>query len=184
MKNSIIILVVLVCMVIHTNRVVASDRNVRNMTPRERIFVGGFLGLQIGTLTTVSVHLHGGYLVTNRLTLGLGGNYQYTNNRWFGESFSSHIYGAGAFARFDIISGFFAHAEYERLSLQSYIPDTPPGERPRIREDNYFIGAGYGLPLSERVRLNILMLYNLNQNSQVYFDNPFFRLGVDVYLFN
>ncbi len=163
---------------------VASDRDVREMTPRERIFVGGYLGLQIGNIhSTAGIHLYGGYLLTNRLTVGAGGNYQYNNFRWRDESYSSHVYGFNVFSRFRVVSGLFMHAEYERLNLQSYQPDTPPEDRPRVTEDNYLLGVGYALPLSERVRLNILMLYNLNDNSQVYFDNPFFRVGVDVFIF-
>ncbi len=164
----------------------AEDRDVRNMTHRERFFVGGFLGLQLGTFTAVSVNLHGGYLITNRLSAGIGGNYQYTNDKWFGESYSSHVYGGGAFVRFRMYSQLFVHTEYERIRLQSRLPplnpDYDPADRRTITEENYFVGAGYGLPLSDRVRLNLLLLYNLNENSQVYFDNPFFRVGLDVYL--
>ncbi len=163
---------------------VASEPNVREMSPRERIFVGGYLGLQIGNIhSTVGLHLHGGYLLTNRLSAGVGGNYQYNNFRWLNDSYSSHIYGANAFMRFRVVSGFFLHAEYERLNLQSYLPDKPPEDRPRVTEDNYLLGVGYAIPLSGRVRLNLLMLYDLEDNSQVYFDNPFFRVGVDVFIF-
>ncbi len=164
----------------------AGERDVRDMTHRERVFVGGFLGIQLGSFTAVSVNLHGGYRITNRLSAGLGGNYQYTNDTWFGESYSSHVYGANVFSRFRIYSHFFVHAEYERLRLQSRLPplnpDFDPDDRTTITEENYFLGAGYGLPVSERIRLNLLLIYNFNQDSQVYFDNPFFRVGLDVYL--
>lgn len=171
-------------LLVFSNVSVASDRDVREMSPRERVFVGGYIGLQIGNIhSTAGLHLHGGYLLTNRLTVGAGGNYQYSNFRWFDESYSSHVYGANVFTRFRLVSGFFLHAEYERLNLQSYLPDRPPEDRPRVTEDNYLLGAGYAIPLSERVRLNLLMLYNLNDDSQVYFDNPFFRVGVDVFIF-
>ncbi len=164
----------------------AEERDVHEMSHRERVFIGGFLGVQLGTFTAVSVNLHGGYLITNRLSAGIGGNYQYTNDTWFGESFSSHVYGASVFSRFRVYSHFFVHAEFERLRLQSRLPHTDPDfdpdDRATISEDNYLLGAGYGLPMSDRVRLNLLLLYNFNQDSQVYFDNPFFRVGLDVYL--
>ncbi len=164
----------------------AGERDVRDMSTRERIFVGGFLGAQFGTFTTVSVNLHAGYLITNRLSAGIGGNYQYANDNWFGQSYSSHVYGGNVFARFQVYSTFFVHAEFERIRLQSRIPvldpDFDPDDRTSIIESNYFLGAGYGLPFSDRVRMNILLLYNFNQNSQAYHDNPFFRIGVDVFL--
>lgn len=162
----------------------ASDRDVSEMTPRERIFVGGYLGLQLGSVhSTVGIHLHAGYLLTNSLSVGVGGNYQYNNFKWMNESFSSHIYGFNALTRFRLVAGLFLHAEYEHLNLQSYHDHSHPEDRPRVNENNYLLGAGYAIPLSERVRLNILMLYNLNNDSQVYFDNPFFRLGIDVFIF-
>ncbi len=185
LKMLVIIPAVLV-LILAPSDVRAEDRDVRNMTHRERLFVGGFLGLQLGTFTAVSVNLHAGYLITNRLSAGISGNYQYTNDRWFGESYASHVYGGGAFVRFRLYSQLFVHTEYERIRLQSRLPplnpDYDPADRRTITEDNYFVGAGYGLPLSDRVRLNLLFLYNLNENSQVYFDNPFFRVGLDIYL--
>ncbi len=169
-----------------TSASVAEEIDVSNLSPRERTFVGGFLGLQVGSAyTTVSINLHTGYRLTNRLTAGLGGNYQYVNDTWFGDSFSSHTYGANLFARFRVRSHFFLHAETERLWLQSRpdpFDDTDPDDRPTITEDNYFLGAGYAFPVSDRVRLNLLLLYNFNDNSQAYRDNPVFRVGVDVFL--
>lgn len=167
----------------------AGERDVHDLSTRERIFVGGFLGAQFGTFTTVSLSLHAGYRITNRLSAGIGGNYQYTNDSWFGQSFSSHVYGGNAFARFRVYSTLFLHAEFERVRLQSRAPALPvldpdfdPDDRTFITENNYFVGAGYGLPMSDRIRLNLLLLYNFNQTSQAYQDNPVFRIGVDVYL--
>ncbi len=162
------------------------ERPVSDLSPRERTFVGGFLGLQVGSFTAVSLNLHAGYRLTDRLSAGLAGSYHYANDSWFGQSFSSHMYGASVFARFRVHSGIFVHGEYERIRLESrlppYDPHFDPDDRPTVTEENYFIGAGYAIPMSERVRLNILALYNLNRDSQAYLDNPFFRVGVDIFL--
>lgn len=160
----------------------AADRNVSDMSTRERIFVGGFVGLQLGTFTAINLHLHAGYLITNRLSAGIGGNYQYANDRFMGQSYSSHVVGGSVFARFRVYDHLFLHAEGERLRLQSRLSLIDPDDRPTITENNLLVGPGYGLPLSDRVRINLLLLYNLNENSQVYFNNPFFKVGVDIYL--
>lgn len=166
-----------------TENISAQNRSVRDMSPSERIFVGGFLGLQLGTFTAISVHLHGGYLITDRLSAGLGGNYQYTRDAFFGEALTSHVYGSNFFARFDVVSNFFIHGEYERIQVRTYRSLTNPGERTTLSEDNIFMGVGYGLRASDRVRLNLLLLYNFNDDSRVYLDNPVFRVGVDLFLF-
>lgn len=188
MKKIIIVgtILTMLSFMVSSGQIRAEDVDVRDLPTRERIFVGGFLGLQAGTFTAVSLHLHGGYLITNRFSAGVGGNYQYTREVWFGTDYTTHFYGANVFSRFQIISGFFLHGEYERIRLQSRLPtlnpDFDPDERSSITEDNYFLGAGYGLPLSQRATINILLLYNFNQNSQAYLDNPFFRVGVDIFL--
>ncbi len=184
MKQKIpVVLILFAVFLMWTENSFAQNRSVRDMSPSERIFVGGFFGLQIGTFTAISLHLHGGYLITDRLSAGLGGNYQYTRDAFFGESLSSHVYGSNVFVRFDVVSNFFLHGEYERIQVRTYRSVQNPGERTTITEDNYFLGVGYGLQASDRVRLNLLLLYNFNDNSRVYFDNPFFRVGVDVFLF-
>ncbi len=159
----------------------AEEKDVSDMEHRERIFVGGMIGLQLGTLTAVSINLHGGYRLTNRLSAGIGGMYQYANDRWFGESYSSHVYGGSVFARFGLAGDLFLHAEYERLQVESRLSLQPPDERPRITEQNYLLGAGYGLRLSESAVINLMLLYNFNDDSQVHFSNPFMRVGIDIY---
>ncbi len=159
-----------------------SEPDVRELSVRERIFVGGFVGLQLGNYTSVGINAHAGYRITNRLSAGFGGVYQFANDRWLGESFTSHMYGGGLFARFRVFDQLFIHAEHEWLSLISRIDLSGPDNRQRISEENLLLGLGYGLRMSERVRLNLLLLYNFNEETQVYFNNPFFRVGIDVYL--
>ncbi len=187
--------VVLALVLLHAGEALAGplvlnsyDRDVSDMTVRERFFVGGFVGLQFGTFTAVSLNLHAGYLITNNISAGAGGIYQYTNDNLMGTSYSSHVYGASAFARFNVYSGLFVHTEYERLRLKTRLspfdfdPGSDPDDRTTISENNYFIGAGYGIRMSDRLTLNLLLLYNLNENSHVYMDNPFFRVGVDIFM--
>jgi hypothetical protein len=180
MYKTIAITTLLVLNVLSPAMAAGDENNVKEMSTRERIFVGGFVGLQFGTFTAVNVSAQAGYRITNRFSAGVGSSYQYERSSWFGTSFSSHVYGGSVFARYRVVARAFIHAENEWLSFQSRLPGMEPGERPRITETNTLLGIGYGLPLSDRVRLNILLLYNLNDNSQVYYDNPFFRVGVDV----
>lgn len=158
------------------------DPHVRDIPFKERIFVGGFLGLQLGTFTSINFSAHTGIRITNRLSAGFGGSYQFANDKWLGESYTSHTYGGNVFARFRVIGDGFIHAENEWLNLQSRLDLEDPVNRQRISEQNQLLGVGYGLRMSPRARFNILVLYNFNTKSQAYFDNPFFRAGIDIYL--
>ncbi|MFO7998357.1 MAG: hypothetical protein R6U86_05175 [Bacteroidales bacterium] len=195
MKKSVTLFIILAFPIMLFAQILEGDeeRDVRDLTTPERVFVGGFVGLQFGTFTAVNLSLHGGYRITNRLSAGLGGMYQYSNDRWFGQSISSHVYGGSVFARFRVFFRAFIHAEHEWLSVQSrpYLDQENPsdpssgdfsGDRPRSTEKNMLLGPGYAFRVSPRITLNIMALYNFNQESKVYFDNPFFRAGVDVSL--
>jgi len=158
----------------------AEGRDVSDLSPRERIFFGGFLGLQLGTQTAINISPQAGFLISNRLSAGFGATYQLYHDRFFGQSFTTHVYGYSVFGRFHILPRIFAHAEFEQLNLQyrdNRVLDQP-GDR--FWETNIFLGAGYRQPLSERVNLNIMLLYNFNEQSQAYYQNPIFRFGVDV----
>ncbi|MFW5757670.1 MAG: hypothetical protein ACOCUQ_02485 [Bacteroidota bacterium] len=165
------------------------ERDVKEMSTRERIIFGGYLGLQIGNLiTSVNISPTIGYLITNRLTAGLGGTYQYYRDRGWGSSVdfstSTHIYGGSVYTRYLVFRQIFAHLEFEALNLDSQMGFSPAtGANPndeRYWEYNYFAGGGYRAPLGPKVFLNLMVLYNFNTSSVVYYQNPVFRFGVEV----
>lgn len=185
MKKNVIICMLLILPLTAFSQFGSLDEeeiDVKELPTKERLFVGGFIGLQFGTYTSVSLNTLAGYRITNRLSAGIGGTYQYSNDRFGGPSLVSHIYGGGVFSRFRIIDKAFIHAEHEWLSVISRMDWIADGNKQRITETNFLVGPGYGIALSPRANLNILLLYNFNENSQVYLDNPFFRVGLDISL--
>jgi hypothetical protein len=181
-KKTYLLCLFVVLMILDQGGASAEERNVRLMSPVERIFVGGYLGAHFDFLTTLSLHAHTGYLLTNRLSAGISSNFQYSAI-WGQRELATHVYGGGAFLRFKVISDFFVQTEFERLQLRIRQSSNSPDRFAKSSEDNYFIGLGYAAPVSRRVNLNLVFLYNIQQNSKVYFNNPFFRIGVDVYPF-
>lgn len=169
-------------------KVMADDeKDVKDLPVRERIYIGGYLGLQIGTITSVNISPTVAYRFTNRITGGVGGTYQYYRDRGWGLNpdyyNATHIFGGSVFTRYNITRQFFAQAEYEALNLDSqmgYGLDNISGNR--FWEQNYFLGGGYRAMLGPRAFLNLMLLYNFNNQSVVYYQNPIFRIGVDVRL--
>jgi hypothetical protein len=164
------------------------EENVRDLPTRQRILVGGNLSLQIGNISTsVVIAPTIGYRLTNRLTSGVGLSYQYYRNAGWGQmaGFTSviHMYGGSVYSRFRILPQIFIHAEYEGLNMDSQMGWlVNPDNTARFWEHNYFLGGGYRTRLGERAALNLMVLYNFNQNSLIYFQNPIFRFGIDVRL--
>ncbi len=187
--NKNIVLIVVFWILALPFAVFADDEepDVKDMPTRERILVGGNIGLQISNINTmVLVSPRIGYRLTNRLTSGLGLTYQYyRHSGWGNTQYRSvtHIYGGSLFSRFSITRQLFLQAEYEALNLDSRMGTLINTDSDnRFWEQNYFLGGGYRAPLGSRASINLMLLYNFNQNSVVYFQNPIFRVGVDVSL--
>ncbi|NBC24998.1 MAG: hypothetical protein GVX78_05220 [Bacteroidetes bacterium] len=60
---------------------------------KERIFVGGGLGLSFGTITNIRIAPVVGYRVSPDLSFGLGPSYQYYSDSRFTPKLESTIYG-------------------------------------------------------------------------------------------
>lgn len=152
------------------------DYDVRDLDFKERIFFGGYIGLQFGDFTFVDISPIAGYRITNKLSAGIGLTYQYFHDRFFG--YGTHTFGGSTFARFLIIPQAFVYAEYEMLNLESTYFFEDNGNR--FWEYNYFLGAGYRQRIGSRAFFNIMLLYNFNDDSFVYFQNPIFRFSIEV----
>ncbi|MTI22431.1 hypothetical protein E1176_15470 [Fulvivirga sp. RKSG066] len=126
---------------------------------KDRVFVGGGLGLQFGTITNIEVSPLVGYRVTDNFSAGLGITYSYYkiefNN---GEEFETNIYGGRLFARRSLTDQFFLQAEYESLNLEYFNPFDNTFQREWV--PGLFLGGGYFMPLSRNVGLSAIALYN------------------------
>lgn len=165
------------------------DTDVSDLPIRERIYVGGYVGLQFGTITAIIVSPTIAFRFTNRLTSGLGATYQYYRDSGFSvfengqqSTIITSIYGGNLFARYTITPQIFAQTEFEAMNLDSRIGSPLDNREGRYWEFNYFAGGGYRAALSPRTFLNIIVLWNFNNESQIHNQNPVIRLGVDVRL--
>jgi hypothetical protein len=111
-------------------------------------------------------------------------------------NFKANVYGGRIFARYylrslfdNFLGNFFAHAEYEYLYYtRPYTQDLtgniidPYGNTYRRGKDvqeinSLFVGVGYEQPFTERVFMDIMVLYNINETYASPYSNPVFRLG-------
>ena len=144
----------------------------------DRMFFGGGFGLQFGTQTYVEVAPTVGYRITDKLAAGLGMKYIYYK---FDDNFfeySDHIYGGGPFLRYFLFEELFLHAEHEVLNLRVY--DYLTGEYQRKNISSVFLGGGYRQMLGGNSSLEILLLYNVNENRNSPYINPIFRIGFGI----
>ncbi len=133
-----------------------------------------------------------GYRINDRVAVGPGISYAYTNQT-FGKgnpTLSLNNIGVKGFAQIQILDQFFVHAEYEVTKAQLPVVDA---NNNFIIVNNKFLtgsrtvesplaGIGYRTPISDRVAADILVLYNFNNsfNNSIY-GNPVIRFN---FLFN
>lgn len=138
-----------------------------------KVFVGGNMGLQFGTITLVNISPLIGYKITDRLSAGITTTYIYYKYNTI--NFSSSIYGAGVFARLNILENVFGHAEYEVLNVDSY---DFPGTRTNI--ENIFVGGGFSQPIGANSSYTIMALWNLGDSKYSPYSNPILRMGFNI----
>ncbi len=161
-------------------------------TLRERIFFGGNFGLQFGTVTNIEISPLAGIYLTPRLAVGPGIRYEYYKSNYPGfVPYETHIYGGTVFARYMVIKnlseaiglglnfGFFGHAEYEMLSLESryFEIGAPPNAEGRFNLHSVLLGGGIYQPIGRRAGFLLMVLWNLNETVNSPYSNPIFRIG-------
>lgn len=136
----------------------------------DKLRLGGSVGpLSFGTVTSIGVSPVAGYQVTDRLALGGGLTYQYTQIKYSPTVKTSYDnYGGRFFGMFNVFESINLNAEYESLNVQ-YRDYTASGVARRKWINSAMVGASYSTPVGGRFirAFNLIVLYNLSYNSLV-----------------
>lgn len=136
------------------------DKSLKGVPLKERIVVGGGLGLQFGSqVDMLSIAPMVGYRVTERLMMGTGITYRYTKYKYYNPSIKLIDYGVNPFARYTIFKGIFLHAEYEYLSYEF-----PQSATVSVRNgyNSFLAGGGFFQPIGDKAAFYMLALYNFS----------------------
>jgi hypothetical protein len=134
-----------------------------------KVYTGGGLGLQFGTVTLINVAPDIGYKITERYSAGVGLRYMYLQI----PGYKIDIYGASIFNRFIVTDFFFLHGEYEVLNGPwDY---RFPGHRFNL--NNVWVGGGLRQG-GGGTSFNVMALWNLNDEG--YLPNPQIRMGISI----
>jgi hypothetical protein len=177
---------IFICIVI-TSMSVISGQNTKEQAPpiRERIFFGGSMGLQFGTVTDIQVMPMIGLWVLPRVAVAVGPNYRYYKDPYN----QTALYGGNAYVQYALVRdigsvvplgihiGIFLHLEDELLSLESafWDPSNPAGGRFAV--NTVLAGAGISQPLGSRSSINLMFLWALNDSGFGLYSNPEIRVS-------
>ncbi len=143
----------------------------------ERMYVGGNVGAWFGTSTYINVSPVIGIKITNELSLGVTGTYNYYSQTYGGQKFVSTVYGGGAFGRYLFFENFFGKVGFEKLSVLDYISILPNS---RVWVDNILVGGGYRQLFSKRGSFVAAIFYNVNQTPLSPYPNPIIQIGFNI----
>jgi hypothetical protein len=163
------------------------EDNTQDQAPpfRERVFVGGNLGLMFGTITDIQISPVVGYWVLPRIAVAVGPTYRYLKN----EFDRTAIYGGKAYVQLVIVqdinsvipmgvhTGIFLHVENELLSLKTSFWKNPPYTSDRFYINTVLAGGGISQQVGKRSSLDFLILWPLNDSGYDIYSKPEIRVS-------
>lgn len=145
----------------------------------KRLFFGGNFGIQVGEPTIIELSPLIGYRITEKLSSGIQINYNYIHVSRL--NISTMVYGGSVFTNYYFTKNFFARGEYEWLSLESrYFHPAIYKTQKRFSIHNVLVGGGYRQQLGERSFVNLIILWNLNDNALSPYQNPIIRMSFEL----
>lgn len=180
-KSFSYILFIILLIVLNISAKAQDSTMIRKHPPKERIidrmFFGGNIGLQFGTVTFIDVSPLVGYRITDKISGGIGATYQYYHYKDKVYDFETNVYGGRVFGRYFFTDYLFAHAEYEYLNLEAF--DFFP--RRRVDVGSLLAGGGYFQRFgSGNSGMIIMLLYNFTESAYTPYQNPIIRIGVNI----
>jgi len=150
---------------------------------KDKLFVGGSVGLSFGTVDYVSIAPLVGFHLAPRFDLAIQPFYSYTKDNRYSPEFSASNYGADVLGRVRIVQSFFAEARVEWISYE-YLDTFSQSRR---QSDTYpMAGLGYTVGAG-RAGISFSALYNFGyDNNSLYgaygpYDSPvIYQVGVSV----
>lgn len=142
----------------------------------DKVFIGGNIGFQFGTVTFAEISPLVGYRFTDKISAGIGITYQYYHYKDQLYDFKTDVYGGRVFGRYFFTDYLFAHTEYEYLNLEAF---DFQGRR-RVDVGSLLVGGGYFQRFGEYSGISAMLLYNFTESAYTPYTNPIFRIGIVV----
>lgn len=162
MTRSLFFFILLSCFAVsvRAQRNEGYDNSLKDLPLKERIVVGGGLGLSFGTQQDFfSISPMVGYRVTERLLAGSGITYRYTKYKYYKPAIKLTDYGVNPFLRYTVFNGIFVQTEYEYLNYE--FPVTVETSERRAY-NSFLAGGGFVQPIGGKAAFYILAMYNFS----------------------
>jgi hypothetical protein len=127
---------------------------------QDRIYFGGGMGLSGGSgYTMISLSPIVGYMISDRLSGGIGATYQYYKF----DDFSDNRWGGQVFLRMNVINPIFLYGSYEFINYST----GPTLDGPRETVSRLPLGVGISQPIGRRSSINMIAAYDVLWDDQL-----------------
>lgn len=161
-------------------------------------------GLSFGSNTSVEISPFVSYNLNNKISVGVGGIYNYYNSRYY--NYETNVYGGRIFGNITnflgdgkfylpniYFSGFdfglstfelknvFIRGEYDVLSLESkyFAPSGLYQSQDRFLSSSFLVGVGVKEYFNDRFCTTVTLLFNVNAQINIFYSNPTLRFGFE-----
>lgn len=147
---------------------------------KDRLWFGGGLGLNFGSVTAIQLEPLVGYKVDQKgkFSVGTGLSYRYFSDNRYNPAIEYSAYGYRFFTRYRVIPQAYLHCEFLDLNAERYIGI---GETVhRIWIPHLLVGGGVSQPIGEHSSFMLQVLWEVLQdpNSVYRGQGPIFSGGV------
>lgn len=159
-----------------------NEVNLQNVKKERKIkmLAGGYVGFQFGTFNNIELAPHFGFYPAEWLCIGVGGLYMFMSQHYMSTTIKTHDYGFNAFVEGYAWKRLILHASYEYVNYaRAYLDPNNKIYTERIGCHGILVGVGYKHYITDNVSMYSLILFNLNQNTDSFYSNPLFRVGVN-----
>ena len=148
----------------------------------DRMSLGGYLGIQFGTVTNINISPILTFEVVNNLYTGVGFTYMYYKDKRYEPAYTSSGIGGSLLARYHVWKDLFVQTEYDPIYYTYYGEYDQFGKFVGFHKENVWvhdllIGAGYRQWMGERSYATISIFYNVNETNYSPYRNPIIRIG-------
>lgn len=157
-----------------------NDNPYKGLPFKDRIFLGGDLGLSFGSYTYIRIAPMLGYRISDRLAVGAGPSYTYFKDSRYQPAYETSIYGGSVFGQYFIFEPIFLQTEFEMLNLDTYKFDPIAEEviTGRTTIPVWLVGGGYSERTAGGSGFFLSVLYDLIQDpNSPYPNNLSIRVG-------
>jgi|ERR1051325_4250581 hypothetical protein len=152
----------------------STDKEKQPFWSWDKVYMGGGLGLNFGSVTVINLAPDIGYKITERYSAGIGLRYIHISDRQYSPPYVLNIYGGSVFNRLIVTDFFFLHGEYEALN-----GPWNPRSSTRFFLNNVWAGGGLRQVVGNS-SLVVMALWNLNVEPYNPFPNPQLRMGINI----